>query len=90
MPITFDAGRWTAGRDAPVQPKRGPSVPKPTAANTSPYQPATTVSLAGGSQYDAVRRQISASGLNDAAQQAVEQSYAGIDAQRSRGRRYRY
>lgn len=78
---SFDTDRWLPDR-TPVQPKRGPSVPLPTFSKVVP-KPASSVSRAA-SQYDAVRRQLSCSGLNDAALGAVEASYPGIDKQRGR------
>jgi hypothetical protein len=85
MTTTFDATRFTSDR-RPAEPKVGPKVPLPSFGNVMP-KPATTVSLAGA-QYDTVRRQLSSSGLNDAALGAVEAGYASIDKQRSGGRRY--
>jgi hypothetical protein len=80
----FDIDRWLPDR-APVQPKRGPKVTLPTFENVRP-KPASTISRADG-QYDAVRRQLGASGLNDAALGAIEAGNAGIDKQRRRSYR---
>jgi hypothetical protein len=77
----FDIDRWMPDR-TPVQPKRGPKVTLPTFSNVVP-RPATTVSRADG-QYDAVRRQLASSGLNDAALGAIEAGNSGIDQQRRR------
>jgi hypothetical protein len=79
-----EISRWAPDR-TPSQPKRGPKVTLPTFSNVVP-RPATTVSRADG-QYDAVRRQLASSGLNDAALGAIEASYPGIDKQRSRSYR---
>jgi hypothetical protein len=81
---SFDIDRWMPDR-TPVEPKRGPKVTLPTFSNVVP-KPASTISRADG-QYDAVRRQLSSSGLNDAALGAVEAGYPGIDKQRRRSYR---
>jgi hypothetical protein len=81
---SFDTDRWLPDR-TPVEPKRGPKVTLPTFSNVVP-RPATTVSRAD-SQYDAVRGQLSSSGLNDAALGAIEAGNSGIDQQRRRGYR---
>jgi hypothetical protein len=78
---SFDIDRWLRDR-TPVEPKRGPKVTLPTFENVKP-KPASTISRADG-QYDAVRRQLASSGLNDAALGAIEAGYAGIDQQRRR------
>jgi hypothetical protein len=80
----FDIDRWEPDR-TPAEPKRAPTVALPTFNEVKP-QAASTVSRAG-SQYDAVRRQLASSGLNDAALGAIEAGYVGIDKQRRR--RYR-
>jgi hypothetical protein len=72
----FDTERWLPDR-TPVQPKRGPKVTLPTFSNVVP-KPASTISRANG-QYDAVRRQLASTGLNDAALGAIEAADRIID-----------
>jgi hypothetical protein len=78
---SFDIDRWMPDR-TPVQPKRGPAMTLPTFENVVP-KPASTISRADG-QYEAVRRQLASSGLNDAALGAIEAGNSGIDQQRGR------
>jgi hypothetical protein len=73
--------RWIPDR-TPVQPKVGPSVPKP-GANTNPYGASAAPVARAASQYDAVKQQLERS-LNGAAEIAVSASYSGIDRQGKR------